>query len=358
MIGPQIQLRWNRVDDIARPRNGFVASFDGEYSTRLIGATYDYFAWWARSSVFKSDLRLRRRRGPAQGGRGPGLRRQGAASDLRALLRRRRGQRARLSAPSARADGEQRQSARRPLADRRARSRHASPSGGRSAPSPSSISPRSPSIATTSSPTSSVTRPGPASAIRRRSGRSASSPAFRSIASPASRPGRCISTSGSSSDARRSDLSQRWWGDRAARSARCLRWPCSLSGAADPLHDDRRFPGATARARRARARPRMAGDLTVEGLEGSPLRALRLAKRGPRVARRGDRADRDRGDRARLDRAARRPLPHRADRARGAADRRSAEHATARLGLARGPRSPHPGARTTRARREPSLCPS
>ena len=54
LIGPQIQLRWNRVDDIARPRNGFVTSFEGGYSTRLIGATYDYFRLVGEVAVFRS----------------------------------------------------------------------------------------------------------------------------------------------------------------------------------------------------------------------------------------------------------------------------------------------------------------
>ncbi len=54
LIGPQIQLRWTRVDDIARPRNGFVTSFEGGYSTRLIGATYDYFRLVGEVAVFRS----------------------------------------------------------------------------------------------------------------------------------------------------------------------------------------------------------------------------------------------------------------------------------------------------------------
>jgi outer membrane protein assembly complex protein YaeT len=54
LIGPQIVLRWNRVDDIARPRNGFVTSFEGGYSTRLIGATYDYFRLVGEVAAFRS----------------------------------------------------------------------------------------------------------------------------------------------------------------------------------------------------------------------------------------------------------------------------------------------------------------
>lgn len=54
LIGPRVHLQWNRVDAIARPRNGFVVSVDGEYSTRLVGATYDYFRLVGEVSVFKS----------------------------------------------------------------------------------------------------------------------------------------------------------------------------------------------------------------------------------------------------------------------------------------------------------------
>lgn len=54
VIGPQVRLQWNRVDSIARPRNGFVVGLEGGYSTRLIGATYDYFKLTGEVSVFKS----------------------------------------------------------------------------------------------------------------------------------------------------------------------------------------------------------------------------------------------------------------------------------------------------------------
>ncbi len=54
LIGPQIQLSWKRVDDLIQPRNGFTLSLEGDYSTRLIGATYDYFKLVGEVAVFKS----------------------------------------------------------------------------------------------------------------------------------------------------------------------------------------------------------------------------------------------------------------------------------------------------------------
>ena len=54
VIGPQIQLSWKRIDDLARPMNGFTVSLEGDYSTRLIGATYDYFRVVGEVAVFKS----------------------------------------------------------------------------------------------------------------------------------------------------------------------------------------------------------------------------------------------------------------------------------------------------------------
>ncbi|MEZ4281236.1 MAG: BamA/TamA family outer membrane protein [Myxococcota bacterium] len=54
LIGPQLLLTWKRVDDLIQPRNGFTLSLEGDYSTRLIGATYDYFRIVGEAAVFKS----------------------------------------------------------------------------------------------------------------------------------------------------------------------------------------------------------------------------------------------------------------------------------------------------------------
>lgn len=56
VIGPRVSLRWTPVDDLARPRNGLVAGFDAQYSTRKIGATYDFVRLVGEVSVFKSVL--------------------------------------------------------------------------------------------------------------------------------------------------------------------------------------------------------------------------------------------------------------------------------------------------------------
>lgn len=56
VIGPRFSLRWTPVDDLARPANGFVAAFDAQYSTRQLGATYDYFRLVAEVSVFRPIL--------------------------------------------------------------------------------------------------------------------------------------------------------------------------------------------------------------------------------------------------------------------------------------------------------------
>jgi len=53
VIGPRFNLRWTPVDDVAHPRDGFVASIDGQYSTRGLGATYDYFRLVGEVAVFE-----------------------------------------------------------------------------------------------------------------------------------------------------------------------------------------------------------------------------------------------------------------------------------------------------------------
>ncbi len=56
VIGPRVSLRWTPIDDLARPRNGLIAGFDAQYSTRKIGATYDFVRLVGEVSVFKSVL--------------------------------------------------------------------------------------------------------------------------------------------------------------------------------------------------------------------------------------------------------------------------------------------------------------
>ena len=56
VIGPRFSLRWTPVDDVARPRNGLVAAFDAQYSSRQFGASYDYVRLVGEVSVFKSIL--------------------------------------------------------------------------------------------------------------------------------------------------------------------------------------------------------------------------------------------------------------------------------------------------------------
>ncbi len=54
LIGPQLQLSWKRIDDLVKPSNGFTLRLDGDYSTRLLGGTYDYFKLVGEAAVFKS----------------------------------------------------------------------------------------------------------------------------------------------------------------------------------------------------------------------------------------------------------------------------------------------------------------
>jgi outer membrane protein assembly complex protein YaeT len=54
VVGPQVHLTWKRVDDVVRPQNGFTVSLEGDYSTRLVGATYDYLRVVGEVAVFKS----------------------------------------------------------------------------------------------------------------------------------------------------------------------------------------------------------------------------------------------------------------------------------------------------------------
>ncbi|MBK7952087.1 MAG: BamA/TamA family outer membrane protein [Deltaproteobacteria bacterium] len=53
VIGPRIALRWTPVDDVARPRDGLVASFEAQYSTRHFGASYDYVRFVGEVAVFQ-----------------------------------------------------------------------------------------------------------------------------------------------------------------------------------------------------------------------------------------------------------------------------------------------------------------
>ncbi|MFO0691227.1 MAG: BamA/TamA family outer membrane protein [Myxococcota bacterium] len=56
VIGPRLALRWTPVDDVARPRNGLVASFEAQYSTRYVGASYDYARFVGEVAVFRPVL--------------------------------------------------------------------------------------------------------------------------------------------------------------------------------------------------------------------------------------------------------------------------------------------------------------
>lgn len=54
LIGPQLNLTWKRVDDVARPQNGFTVSLESDYSTRQFGASYDYVRVVGEVAAFKS----------------------------------------------------------------------------------------------------------------------------------------------------------------------------------------------------------------------------------------------------------------------------------------------------------------
>lgn len=53
VVGPRIALRWTPVDDVARPRDGLVASFEAQYSARHFGASYDYARFMGEVAVFR-----------------------------------------------------------------------------------------------------------------------------------------------------------------------------------------------------------------------------------------------------------------------------------------------------------------
>lgn len=53
VIGPRLWLRWSPIDDLARPTDGFVATFETQYSTRAFGATYDYVRLVGEISAFQ-----------------------------------------------------------------------------------------------------------------------------------------------------------------------------------------------------------------------------------------------------------------------------------------------------------------
>ncbi|MEZ4332475.1 MAG: BamA/TamA family outer membrane protein [Myxococcota bacterium] len=53
VIGPRFSLRWTPVDDVARPRDGLVASFETQYSSRAFGATFDYVRLVGEVAVFQ-----------------------------------------------------------------------------------------------------------------------------------------------------------------------------------------------------------------------------------------------------------------------------------------------------------------
>lgn len=53
VIGPRFSLRWTPVDDVARPRDGLVASFETQYSSRNLGATFDYVHLVGEVAVFQ-----------------------------------------------------------------------------------------------------------------------------------------------------------------------------------------------------------------------------------------------------------------------------------------------------------------
>jgi outer membrane protein insertion porin family len=53
VIGPRLSLRWAPVDDVARPREGFITTFEAQYSTSLLGATYDYIRLVGEASAFQ-----------------------------------------------------------------------------------------------------------------------------------------------------------------------------------------------------------------------------------------------------------------------------------------------------------------
>lgn len=54
LIGPRVQLIWRRTDDLIRPTNGFLMRVDGDYSTKLLGGSYDFFKLVGEAAVFKS----------------------------------------------------------------------------------------------------------------------------------------------------------------------------------------------------------------------------------------------------------------------------------------------------------------
>ena len=54
LIGPRVQLIWRRTDDLIRPTNGFLMRVDGDYSTKLLGGSYDFFKLVGEAVVFKS----------------------------------------------------------------------------------------------------------------------------------------------------------------------------------------------------------------------------------------------------------------------------------------------------------------
>lgn len=56
VIGPRLTLRWTPVDDVARPTDGFVASFETQYSTRQFGASYDYLRLVGEVAAYKPIL--------------------------------------------------------------------------------------------------------------------------------------------------------------------------------------------------------------------------------------------------------------------------------------------------------------
>lgn len=53
VIGPRFTLRWTPVDDVARPRDGAVARFETQYSSRGFGATFDYVRLVGEVAVFR-----------------------------------------------------------------------------------------------------------------------------------------------------------------------------------------------------------------------------------------------------------------------------------------------------------------
>jgi len=56
VIGPRVIVRWTPVDDIARPRQGFTASLEGQLSSRGLGATYDYYRLVGEIAAFHPVL--------------------------------------------------------------------------------------------------------------------------------------------------------------------------------------------------------------------------------------------------------------------------------------------------------------